>query len=67
MTGGFMTKELLNSTKLHEHTEVVALFPRENWMPFFEKFHGFDDEVTEKFFMSLKPHSKTHAIVSSGA
>jgi len=41
-----MRKEPLNSTKLHEHPEVVALFTKENWTPFFEKFHGYDDEVT---------------------
>ena len=46
MTEGFMRKEPLNSTKLHEHLEVVALFTRENMMPFFEKFHGYDKEVT---------------------
>jgi len=33
-------------------------------MPFFEKFHGYDDEVTEEFALSLKPHSKIHATVS---
>ena len=59
-----MRKEPLNSTKLHEHPEVVALFTRANWMPFFEKFHGYDDEVTKEFSLSLKPHSKTHATVS---
>jgi len=64
MTGGFMRKEPLNSTKLHEHPEVVALFTRENWMPFLEMLHGYDDEVTEEFTLSLKPHSKFHAAVS---
>lgn len=59
-----MRKEPLNSTRLHEHPEVVALFTRENWMPFFENLHGYDDEVIEDFILSLKPHSKTHATVS---
>ena len=59
-----MRKEPLNSTKLHEHPEVVALFTRTNWMPFFEKIHGYDEEVTEEILLSLKPHSKTHATVS---
>ena len=58
-----MRKEPLNSTKEHEHPEVVSLFTKENWMPFFEKFHGYDEEVTEEFLLSLKPHSKTHATV----
>jgi len=64
MTGGFMRKEPLNSTKLHEHPEMVALFTRANWMPFFERIHGYDEEVAEEFLMSLRPHSKTHATVS---
>lgn len=43
---------------------MVALFTKENWMPFFEKFHGYDDEVTKEFELSLKPHSKIHATVN---
>jgi len=64
MLGGFMRKEPLNSDQLHEHLEVVALFTKENWMIFFERIHGYDDEVTKEFFMSLRPHSKTHATIS---
>jgi len=64
MTGGFMRKEPLNSTKLHEHPEVVAIFTRENLMPFLKKLHGYDDEVTEEFILPLNAHSKTHATVS---
>ena len=59
-----MRKDPLNSNQLHEHLEVVALFTRANWMIFFERIHGYDDEVTEQFLMALKPHSRTHAIVS---
>ena len=59
-----MRKKPLNSTKLHEHPEVVALFTRANWMPFLEKLYGYDDEVKKEFILSLKPHSKTHATVS---
>lgn len=61
-----MRKEPLNSNKLHEHPEVVALFTRANSMSFFERIHGYDDEVTKEFLMSLRPHSKTHATVSLG-
>jgi len=64
MPGGFMRKEPLNSSKLHEHTEVVAFFTRANWIPLFERIQGYDEEVTEQFLMSLRPHSKTHATVS---
>jgi len=42
-----MRKEPLNSNKLHEHPEVVALFTKANWMSFFERIHGYDEEVTE--------------------
>ena len=54
MRGGFIRKEPLNSTKLHEHPEVVALFTRANWMSFFEKFHGYDEEVTEEFLLKTE-------------
>ena len=59
-----MRKEPLNSTKLHQHPEVVALFTRANWIPFFEKFHGYDEEDIEEFLLFLKPHSKPHSTVS---
>ena len=59
-----MRKEPLNSVKLHEHPEVVAIFTKANWMPFFEKFRGYDEEVTQEFALSLVPHSRTHATVT---
>ena len=59
-----MRKDTLNSKKLHEHLHVVALFTRAKWMSFFERIHGYDEEVTEEFLMSLRPHSKTNATVS---
>jgi len=37
MTRGFMRKEPTNSARIHEHPEVVAIFTKANWMPFFEK------------------------------
>lgn len=58
-----MRKEPLNSSKLYEHPEVVDLFTRAHWISFFHKIQGYDEEVTEEFLMSLKPHSKTHATV----
>ena len=64
MTGGFMRKEPTNLFSLHEHPEVVAIFTRANWMPFFEKFRGFDEEVAQEFALSLVPHSRTRAIVN---
>lgn len=59
-----MRKDPTNSTRLHEHPQVVAIFTRENWMTIFEKFQGFDEEVTQEFAHSLVPHSRTHATIS---
>jgi hypothetical protein len=64
MPGGFIRKEPSDSSKLHEHPEVVDLFTRANWISFFDKIQGYDEEITEEFLMSLRPHSKTHATVS---
>jgi len=64
MLGGFMRKEPLNSRKLYEHPEVVALFTRENCISFFDRIQGYDEEVNEEFLMSLIPHSKRHATVN---
>ena len=59
-----MQKEPLNLARLHEHPKVVALFTRANWMPFFEKLRGYDEEEMQEFALSLIPHSKTHATVN---
>jgi len=64
MPGGFIRKEPLDSNKLHEHPEVVDLFTRANWMSFFDKIQGHDEEIIEEFLMSLRPQSKTHATIS---
>ena len=64
MIGGFMRKKPTNSTKLHEHPQVVAIFTKANWMPFFKKFRGFDEEVAQEFALSLVPHSRTHATIT---
>jgi len=62
MTGGFMRKEPTNSTRLHAHPQVVNIFTRVNWMNFFEKFQGFDEEIAQEFALSLVPYTRTHAI-----
>ena len=64
MPGGFIRKELSDSSKLHKHPEVVDLFTQANWISFFDKIQGHDEEITEEFLMSLRPQSKTHATVS---
>ena len=64
MPGGFIRKGPSDSSKLHEHPEVVDLFTRANWISFFDKIQGHDEEITQEFLMSLRPQSKTHATVS---
>lgn len=59
-----MKKEPTNSTRLHEHPQAVAIFTRANWMTFFEKFQGFDEEIAKEFVLSLVPHSRTHATIT---
>jgi len=59
-----MRKEPTNSTRLHAHPQVVEIFTRENWMNFFEKFRGFDDEIDHEFSLSLVHHTRTHATVT---
>lgn len=63
MPGGFIRREPSDPSKLHEHPEVVDLFTPANWMSFFCKIWGHDEEITEEFLMSLRPQSKTQATV----
>ena len=59
-----MRKEPTNSTRLHTHPQAVEIFIRVNWMNFFEKFRGFDDEIAHEFTLSLVPHTITHATIT---
>lgn len=36
---------------------------RHNWMGYFEKLRGYDDEVTQDFSLSLIPLTRTHATI----
>ena len=54
MPGVFIRKEPSDSSKLHEDPEVVDLFTRANWISFFDKIQGHDEEINEEFLMSLK-------------
>lgn len=64
MPGGFIRREPSDSSKLHENPEVVNLFTRANWMSFFHKIQGYDEEIAEEFLMSLRSQSKTQATVN---
>ena len=66
MPGGFIKKEPSDSKKLRETPEVVDLFSHAQWMSFCDKLQGHDDEVAEEFLRSLKPKSKTLAVVNFG-
>ena len=37
---------------------------RANWINFFEKFQGFDEEIAQEFALSLVPHTRTHATIT---
>jgi len=66
MPGGFIRREPSDTSKLHKHLELVDLFTQVNWMSFFDKIQGHDEEIIEEIFMSLRHQSKTHATVSFG-
>jgi len=59
-----MRKEPTSSTRLHAHPQVVDIFTRENWMNFFEKFQGFDEEIAQEFALSLVPRTRPHATIT---
>jgi len=63
MTGGFNTREPTNTMRIQQQPQVLEIFTRHNWMGFFEKFIGYDDEVAQEFAHSLTPHNKIHATV----
>jgi len=63
MTGGFNRREPTNTVRIQQHPQVLEIFIRHQWMGFFEKFTGYDDEVAQEFAHSLTPHSRIHATV----
>ncbi len=54
-----MRKEPTNSDRLHAHPQVEEIFTRENWMNFFEKFRGFDEEISHEFSLSGPSHKNS--------
>lgn len=64
MPGGLIRKDPSKSSKLYEHPEVVDPFTQANWISFFDKIQGHDEEITEELLISLRPHSRTHSTVS---
>ena len=49
--------------RIQQHPQVLEIFIRHNWMGFFKKFRGYDDEVAQYFSISLTPLTRIHAIV----
>jgi len=58
MTGGFNRREPKNTARMQQHPQVLEIFIRHQWMGFFKKFTGYDDEVAQEFSHSLNPHSR---------
>jgi len=63
MTGGFNKREPTKIVRIHQHPPVVEIFTRHQWMGFFERMRGYDDEVATDFALSLIPLTSTHAAV----
>jgi len=63
MTGGFDRREPTNTVRIQQHPQVLKIFKRHNWMGFFKKFRGYDDEVAQEFSLSLTPHNRIHATI----
>ena len=49
--------------RIQQHPQVLEIFTRHNWMGFFKKFTGYDDEVAQEFAHTLTTHSRSHVIV----
>jgi len=63
MIGGFNRREPMNTMRIHQHPPVLEIFIRPNWMGFFVKLRGYDDEVAKDFSLSLIPLTRNHATV----
>jgi len=49
--------------RIQQQFQVLEIFIRHQWMGFFEKFTGYDDEVAQEFSHYLTPHNRIHATV----
>lgn len=66
MTGGFNSREPTNTGEDTKTPQVLEIIIRYQWMGFFQKFTGYDDEVAQGFSHSLTPNSRIHATVIVG-
>ena len=63
MIGGFNRREPTNTVRIQQHLQVLEIFTRHNWMAFFKKIRGYDDEVTQEFSLSLTTLTRIHATI----
>lgn len=53
MGGGSNIRELTYTDRIQKHSPIIYIFPSHQWMGFFEKLKGYDDEITQEFTMAL--------------
>jgi len=63
MTRGFITRDPINTMRIHQHPPMLEIFTRHNWRGYFDKLRVYNDEVAKDFSLSLIPLTKTHAHV----
>ena len=63
MIGGFNRRDPINNVRIHQHSPILEIFRRHDWMGYFEKLRGYDDEVARDFSLSLIPLTRAHATV----
>jgi len=61
MNGGFNKIEPTNTARIHQHPPMLEIFKRHQWMGFFERMRGYDDDVAREFSLSLIPLTRTNA------
>jgi len=63
MTGRFNRRLPINTVRIHQHPKVLEIFTRHNWMGYFEKLRGYDDEDAQDFSLSIIPLTRVHVTV----
>lgn len=61
MGGGFNRIDLTNTSRIHQNPKVRYVLENYNWLGFFERSRGYDDEVSLDFSLDLQ-HPEGHKI-----
>lgn len=61
MGGGFNRREPTDTTRIHHHPHVRDIFLNHQWMGFFDKLKGYDEEVTHAFSMVIHSQGEESA------